>query len=631
MMPIRPCRARSSRALPALLCLSAVLLAACHSSNNPPPGTPVMTMSQASDRTEYAAYIVSIDSVSFTQADGSVVTPLATAETVDLTKLHSFTELVEAPAVPSGTYTSVTLVIDYSSAFISINRDGDAWLATPVGPGNATVTSAAVTVTLDPNNPLIVNTNEAVRLNLDISLDASNTITNTGDPAKNVPATILVQPFVVASVAPVDNTVMRARGVFITTQTLTNAFYMNLRPFYDLFSQLGAVIVNVSPTTYWQINGNTYTGLTGLTQMPRQQANVPVVAYGTLDNLASITPTFNASSIYVGTSQENPTFEYLTGTVAERSGDTLQLKAATYNDPSGVTDLFDAATVTVADSTLVTEDGVAAPGLSINSISVGQQVNVSGLATISATQAITLDASTGQVRIQQTPIWGTLTALSPTQATLNVGLINNFTPNGFNFSGTGSSSANNANPASYLVDVSGLNTTGLTPGDSVPVLANGIVSSFGSAPPDFIASSITPGEATEQTLLVEWGTDATAPFSSVSDAGLAVNLQSGHIGTTHIIRTGSGSVDLDSLPASPLITTTGADQSNLQLAIGSAVATNGISVFNSWGPFEAAVKKTFPSSNGTELYRLVAYGKYNSATNQFVASRIYLSLREPTG
>src|SRR5579862_5518342 len=300
MMPICPCRARISRALPALLCASAVLLAACHGTNNPPPGTPIMTMGQASDRTEYAAYIINIDSVSFNQANGTVVTPLATAESVDLTRLHSFTELVEAPAVPAGTYTSVTILLDYSAPFISINRAGDAWSATPVGPADATLTSAAVTVTLDPNNPLIVNTNESVRLNIDISLDASNTITDTGDPSKNVPATVLVQPFIVASVAGADSTVMRARGVFVTTQSLTNAFYMNLRPFYDLFSQLGALIVNVDPTTYWQINGNTYVGLQGLAQLPNQQANVPLVAYGTLGDLGSITPTFNASSIYVG-------------------------------------------------------------------------------------------------------------------------------------------------------------------------------------------------------------------------------------------------------------------------------------------------------------------------------------------
>ena len=53
--------------------------------------------------------------------------------------------------------------------------------------------------------------------------------------------------------------------------------------------------------------------------MNTQQVNVPVVAYGTLDNLSGITPYFNATQVYVGTSQESPLAEYLSGVVTARS------------------------------------------------------------------------------------------------------------------------------------------------------------------------------------------------------------------------------------------------------------------------------------------------------------------------
>src|SRR5207237_735797 len=87
-----------------------------------------------------------------------------------------------------------------------------------------------------------------------------------------------------------------------------------------------------------------------------------------------------------------------------------------------------------------------------------------------------------------------------------------------------------------------------------------------------------------QRLVVEWinGAGATAPFTSASSSGLVVNLSNAALGTIHEIRTGPagpantgpGVQDLTLLPASPLITTVGADQSKLQLAIGSARSTS---------------------------------------------------------
>lgn len=620
----RPRWARISRAHSSLVCCAALLLGACHGTTNPPPGTPILTINESTSRVNYAAYIINVDSVSFTQNTGAIVTPLVTSEVMDLTRLNNYTELVEAPAVPAGTYTAVTLVLDYDSAYIAINQNGVAMPATPVDPLGNIMTTVTVTVTLDPNNPLIVNTNEGVRLNVDMNLEASNTITKSDDPAS-----VTVQPFVVVSAAPVDNTLMRARGVYVTTQTLTNAFFMNLRPFYDLFSQLGAVIVNVSPQTYWQINGTTYTGLAGLAQLPNQQANVPVVAWGTLSDVNGITPTFNATSIYVGTSQENPSLEYLTGTVTERSGNTLTMTGVTYMDPSGITEFFATATVAVADTTLVTEDGVNAPNLSINSISVGQQINVSGLAAISSTNALALDATSGQVRLAQTSLWGELVSATPTTATLNLELLDNWQAPAFDFAGTGVNSGSNAVPGAYVVNTNTTNESTTPAGTLLQV--NGIVAPFGSAPPAFIASSVTPASATPQTLVVEWKAGATAPFSLISSDGLKVNLAYADLGTTHYIRTGSQVIDLLSLPASPLITTSGADQSNLQLAVGSAeVPTTGISVFNTASAFAAAVSKTFAGTSPPTIYRLVAYGHYDSSSNEFIASRIYVALQETT-
>ena len=106
-----------------------------------------------------------------------------------------------------------------------------------------------------------------------------------------------------------------------------------------------------------------------------------------------------------------------------------------------------------------------------------------------------------------------------------------------------------------------------------------------------------------------------------------MNLADADLGATHEIRTGPAPLDLKSLPASPLITTTGADQSNLQLAIGSATLTSGISVFNSASGFASAVNSDFAAGTN-KISRLVAYGQYDSVNNTFVAARISVALHE---
>ena len=75
-----------------------------------------------------------------------------------------------------------------------------------------------------------------------------------------------------------------------------------------------------------------------------------------------------------------------------------------------------------------------------------------------------------------------------------------------------------------------------------------------------------------------------------------------------------------------LITTTGADQSNLQLSVGNSTLSSGVSVFSSATAFASALSSTFNGTN--KIYRLVAVGQLNSAANTFVASRISVALHE---
>src|SRR6267378_1728039 len=609
MTVVRTRRSRCCvRALTALVLGFSALLAGCGNHSTASPGTPVITLSDTSG--DFATYRVAIDSISLTDTNGATWIPIPQMppESVDLAALTDLTELLGVQAAPPGTYKSATLTLDYNNASIWVNLNGEAVAATPLSSTGTTPTISTVTVTFDPNNPLVITRGASTRLAIDFNLAASNSI----NPA-TTPPTVTVRPFVVMTPAPVDATVMRVRGLFVTAQSGSSDFVLNVRPLIDLASALGAVTVSTTTQTYFNINGVAYTGAAGLTALALLPTETTVVAaYGTLGDLSGITPGFHATSVYVGTSLESPLAEHIGGVVSARSGNTLTVHGATLRSPVPVAGTAYAAaayannaTVTIGSGTLVSEDGVAAGGLTPAAISVGQQLDVSGQATVDTAGKISLDATAGQLRLASTRIWGTLNSATAGSATLDILSLGNFAPAGFNFAGTGATAAN---PSAYVVNTGSLDESGIAASTLLQV--DGMVNAFGSAPPDFTAAAITAGTATEQRLVIEWvNGGAPAPFLTDSTAGLVVALNNANLGTIHEIRTGPAALDLKTLssfPASPLITTVGADQSKLQLAIGSATLSPGVSVFNSIGGFAAALSSTFNGTN--KIYRLVAVG-----------------------
>jgi hypothetical protein len=605
----------------ALVLSGTALLASCGGYSNITYGTAVVTMGNAGTVSgDFSSYIVEVTALYLTRSDGVIIPTLGTvSETVDLVKLHDLTELVQAPAVPVGTYTTLTVTLNYSFAEITANVNGvPTTLAPKDTQGNAMLVST-LTLTFDPGHQLVISGGACTRLAIDFNLAASNTINASASPPK-----VTVQPFMTATVTTADQTVMRARGLFVIAQPPSSDFVLNLRPFIDASSALGALTVGITGTTYFNINGVAYTGAAGLAAMQGLPVNTPVAAYGTLGSFATITPGFNATAVYVGTSLESLVADYLTGTVSAVNGNTLTLHAATARpaETHAVLALFyPSLPVTVGANTIVSEDGVAANALTTKSISVGQRITVSGQgATDSTTHLLTtLDATQGQVRLQPTPVWGHLNSAVAGSMALNVLLLDGYQPGVFTFAGTGTAAANDAVPTSYAVNTGPLDESA-TPAGTL-LLATGTVTPFGSAPPDFTASSVTLGTATPQILVVEWENGgAASPFSSASSAGLVVDLSNANLSSTiRYIATGPAQTDLKTLAASPTIAF--ASGAALTLAVGNAAAIN---VFESASAFATKLSSTL---NGTNLvYRLVCVGQYSNATNTFTATQVTVNL-----
>ncbi|MHB8816552.1 MAG: hypothetical protein ACYDAE_25270 [Steroidobacteraceae bacterium] len=614
----------------------AVALAGCSTSTNISNGTPVVTVtSQAAG--DFSTYIVGVTLYSLTRSDGYVSYPAGyTAEEfADLTKQVDLTELLNAVGVPTGTYKSAVIGIDYSLAIVYVK--GQSTVATVENTSQANPGIVYVTVNLDPSHQLVVNHNQSTPLALDFDLAASNSISGN---------TVTVRPFVEAVTPSNDTEQVRARGLFVAANTGASNFIEDLRPFEDnIYSTVGALTVNTTPSTFFNINGKIYTGSAGLSAVAGLPSNEPMVEYGTLDGTpagsnSTITPSFTATQVYAGIVVSNGSYEHVRGIVSAISGGSLTVQGAQYLYYAGycVSNLcytyYPTATVTVGSSTQVMKDGtVPASGtnFSTQSISIGSQIDALGLGSTNSSGALTLDATAGLVRLQSTPIWGTLnagTASSGTLSLLSMGTVD-FPAGSFNFAGTGTSSANDATAAAYAVDTTALGGSG-TAGDLSATTAgtllriDGFPTSFGAAPPDFEAAAVTLGSSQPADLIVEWpNTGATAPFSSQDSTSLALNLSGNDlaevvVGPQCAESGATGCAAPTALTGTPTINISTATQ----FAIGNA--TNGISVFSTSSAFVTQLSSTF---NGTTAaHRVVAIGTYDSATNTFTANRVDVAL-----
>ena len=624
MTVVRTDRVRLMRALRVSFAAAMALFTGCGGNTNVTYGTAVISVQDTSGT--FLSYQVGIDSITLTRNDGIVVAPLATPQTVDFTKITDIAELLGSPAVPIGTYVSASITLDYSAASIWVDEGGKAVQLVPVATNSTVMSAAVITVTFDPKDPLVINSQQSTRLALDVNLAAFNTLNIASQE-------VTVLPFLYASTPAVDSTPMRARGLYVTQIGVASGFIMNARPFVDQFSALGAETVQTTAQTYFNINGNVYTGAAGLAALGAQPQNTLIVAYGTLGDLSGITPTFNATQVYAGLILQTPLADQISGVVSARSGNIVTVHGGTFFTVLDQIQFFNDATITLGSGTSVIADGSTTGGLTSSAVSVGQQVTIFGQGTVSTALALTMDATAGFVRLQPTRLWATLNSAVPGSATVNMLTLQNYEPAAFSFSGTGAAAAQDASPTAYLVNTGATDESGTAAGTLLRI--DGLVTGFGAAPPDFTATAITPGTSTEQELVVMWtdtGSGTVKPFTSYSAAGLIVNLSNANLSATHYIRTGPSTVDLTTLPSSPLITTVNVPAASLQLAIGAPVAgatagtSSTVTQTNSAANLATAITTAFTGSTPSPIYSLVAVGQYDSATNTFNASKINLNL-----
>ena len=442
----------------------------------------MVTMTDA--KGDFLSYIVSLTSLQLQTAGGATVETILAATKVDFTKLVDLSEVLSAGQIPPADYVSAKLTIDYTNAQLSADDGtGNPVALAPVdSAGNAITGALTVTVLLDPAHQLRVTAGALARLALDFNLAVSNAVDLTA-------GTVTVTPTLVASLVPSDTQPIRVRGSLVSTTAAQDQFVLAVQPFHDESAPVGQVTVQVGAATTYQVNGTSYLGDAGLTALAALAANTKVAAFGTEQTGQSgAQPVVTATNVLAGSSLENPGQDQLSGTVIARDQTTLTVRAATWSDGHGDFDFEQHdAKVKVGTGTVVVEEGRTGV-FTVTDISVGQHIDVTGVATRGSDHALSVDATSGAASLKVTALWGTVTGRQSGSLSVTLQSLDGLPASVFNFSGTGIAAASDALPNAYVVATGSLDQSAVTV--SSVTGARGFVTPFGTAPPDFTAQTL---------------------------------------------------------------------------------------------------------------------------------------------
>lgn len=603
-------------------------------------GTPVITLSATPGR--FTSYIVTIDSVQLTRQDGNVFQLPIVGQIVDLANLKAYTNLLEAPPEPIGTYVAADIFVDYvnpnAPAFVTVDLDGVQHTTTLYDP----VTQAAaqqqqIHIVFDPNHPFVINDQQSSVINFNIDLEASNLI---GAPDSTGTSQVTVKPYWNVTAQPAFEKPVFARGLFVLADTKNNQIVMNLRPLHDIFDQpFGALKVNVDPNAYYNVNGVAYVGASGLAAIAALTnvfADLQIGVYGPSSgnpfaDLSTIEPVFNATQIYVGSSLESTLEDQITGTVAGISNGTLTVTGAAFVDRQGDYGYVQKIPVTVGPNTIVSKDGDAT-AQSMSSLSIGQVITVQGLSALPATvppfTPTSLDATGtlvpgAQIRIQNTPLLAQFnSANSATDALVNLVAVNNLEPLAFlslDFSQTAG-----ANPASYEI-ATPTDLSATAPGTYLRV--DGTMSPLAAGPPFYTATAVNTD--VQQQLIIVWsGNGSTTPFPSVTATGIQVNLaDSALAGSMAQVRVGPNIVAdlLGSQPPPNGSLTINYNAQNAQHPLSLDIGSTSKGLYVDTDPTSFASHAQTVLSANLGIQKLVAYGQYDPATGIFSATKMTIN------
>jgi len=563
---------------------------------------------------DFLSYAVDVVSIRLEKANGDTVETLPTRQRVDFADLVDVTEFVTAASIPNGEYVAATLRLDYREAAVSVEVDGIPVAAQVVDANGDALEVVDVELTLDEASPVTIATTVPALLQLDFDLEAAHEVNFV-----TTPVTVTAAPFLVASLEPVDTREFRVRGPLVSVDEVASSYLVDLRPFNHRTARNGEFTVRTVAGTTCEVDGDESEGPACVAALADLADDTLTAAYGVYDVAAR---TFTADRVLAGSSVPGANFDTAIGVVAARNFDVVTLQGATIVREDGeVVYARGSIDVTLGPGTDVTRDGGSAAALGIDDISVGQRVQAFGTASSSDFNP-TLNASGGRVRLHHTHLTGLVVNAVTGELTLDLVSIEGRDPQFFDFDRTGTSLITEANPRNYQIDTGALAVGDFDIGDGAA--AFGFVAPFGSAPPDFEATTLVDFEELRALLGIGWGFAGTeAPFMSMGRNGFVVDVTNVDLGQRQFLEIGPRVFDITSDLPVP-ITIEPVEEGRAIYSV-----TRGLRV-ELYGDFEDFATRVNSLLNGNWRMRaLTARGVYDVPTTRLAANYVAVAFTAP--
>ena len=578
-------------------------------------GTVLVALTDADG--DFLNYTVDVLSLQLETANGRIVETLPRSTRINFTDYVDLTELVTAASIPPATYVAGTIRLSYTNSEVFVEAANESKQAIVKDMKGNVLTQTELKIHLSNRDRLVIRKGLPALLQLDFDLAASHEVDAGPTPAEAVSA-----QFILAEVSPVDEKDIRVRGPLVSVSEDDMTYTVAIRPFHDRDGDFGRLRVHVTSETEFEVNEEMYSGIDGLRALNAAGQGTPTVAAGTL-NVAD--REFTAGIVLAGSSVPGIDRDAVVGNIIKRDGNFLTVRGATIIPMNLRAHFHDDVVVEIGPETRVFRDGHRQGDLSIDAISVGQRVTIRGTQPTPTTDAnapqILFDATQGAVRMHLTHLIGVVNTVVPGQTDITLHDIDRRRVGIFDFTGTGASPDQDADPANYEVATGNLTLAAFAAGK--PIVAKGFPNAFGAAPPDFFGRTVIDYADVRSALGVGWGAEGTvAPFLSIGPDGLLLDNGNEDIDVRHYIKQGPVLIDLTSLDSDTTIVPHETDRKAFYIK-----TADSLRMYSDFADF---VDDLSMSLNGATTARSMhARGEYDSDANIFTAYKVGVYLLEP--
>ncbi|MFL0799333.1 MAG: hypothetical protein K6L80_02700 [Agarilytica sp.] len=544
---------------------------------------------------DFLTYQVDVSNITLTRANGAIVNVLPQTTSINFAEYVEVTELLTVLDVPSGRYDSASMSLDFSNAEVTVqDENGAAIAASVIDEEGDTITEVDVEIMFNDQDGFVIAPGVPAQITLDFDLDASNDIDISGDTA-----TVTVQPVLIADTILEEPKPFRLRGLLGSVDSDSAVFSMDLRPFRVRSGAFGSARVHIDSDTEFEIDGVSLDSDGGLAALSLKDSGTALITQGSWDRDAR---EYVATSVYAGSSVPWDQADIVRGTVVARNGNTLSVRGAIVQLSSGSFIFNDTFTVEISEDTVMTQRGEENP--TIDAISVGSGVYATGVVTES-----TLDASEGIVRLVQSNVAGSVVSTSP--LTVDIAYINGRRAGLYDFTGTGTSEATDADAANYEVNTGTLDVTGIVNSD--PIRARGFTAGFGAAPEDFYANTLVDVADIRGHMVVNYGLIGAADgVSAIDEDGILLNIDDA-LFRHHIVFAGIPT-DLTSLEQVPMVVP-GGERGIYSIWVGGR-----LEVYTFYAEFSEALQADL--DNDARIVRFDAHGYFDRGMGTFRTQRL---------